>query len=244
MLLVVVPVILMALAFAWRYRATNDRAAYSPDWDRSRVVEITVWGIPAIMVGLLATMVWDKTHALDPYKPLPGGEPLLVQAVALNWKWLFIYPDHGIATVNELAIPADRPVSFRVTSQVAMNSFIIPDLGGQIYAMAGMETQLNLQANEPGKMQGRNMQFSGTGFPQQTFDVLAMTEADFDGWIERVRASDQALDDRSFAEISQPSIAAPVTYFASAPQGFFAGLLAGSADMPHAADTTAEGAGN
>ena len=224
MLIVVVPVIVLTLFFAWRYRATNDHSAYHPDWDRSRVIEIVVWGIPVCMVGILATMVWDKTHKLDPYKPLPGAEPTVVQAVALDWKWLFIYPDLGIATVNELAFEAGRPVTFRITSDVAMNSFMIPALGGQIYAMAGMETQLNLQADAPGKMQGRNMQFTGDGFANQTFDALAMSEADFEAWVGRARTTGTPLDDTSFAEMRKKSISAPVSYYSSVPGQFFTDL--------------------
>ncbi|WP_164658941.1 ubiquinol oxidase subunit II [Tropicibacter sp. Alg240-R139] len=233
MLLVVVPVILLTLFFAWRYRAAGGKGAYRPDWDRSPIIEVTVWGIPIVMIGILATWVWDKTHALDPYKPLPGSEPLRIEAIALDWKWLFIYPDLNIATVNELAFPVGKPLSFRITSEVAMNSFMIPALGGQIYAMAGMETQLNLQADEIGTMQGRNMQFSGDGFAGQTFEALSMSQDDFDAWLSNVRQSNSHLDTASYADISKPSTDAPVRYFSTVPPDFFSKRVAHFMGMEH-----------
>ncbi|SLN60937.1 Cytochrome bo(3) ubiquinol oxidase subunit 2 precursor [Roseovarius albus] len=233
MLVVVVPVILLTLFVAWRYRAAGGQGAYKPDWDRSRIIEITVWGIPIVMIGILATWVWDRTHALDPYKQLPGAEPLRIEAIALDWKWLFIYPDLNIATVNQVAFPVEQPLSFRITSEVAMNSFMIPALGGQIYAMAGMETQLNLQANEIGAMQGRNMQFSGDGFSDQTFEALSMSQIDFEAWVNKVRSGDSALDQASFAELSKPSIDAPIAYFSTVPQDFFSRRVAHFMGMEH-----------
>lgn len=240
MLIVVVPVILLTLFVAWRYRATGGKGAYRPDWDRSPVVEVTVWGIPAVMIAILATWVWDKTHALDPYKPLPGAEPMRIEAIALDWKWLFIYPDLNVGTVNELAIPVGQPVAFRITSEVAMNSFMIPALGGQIYAMAGMETQLNLQANDIGNTQGRNMQFTGEGFADQTFDVLSLSQDDFSAWVDKVRQSDDPLDDATFAEISKPSVDAPVRYFSTVPPGFFSYRLTHFAGPAHGQDDDRE----
>lgn len=225
MLLIAVPVILLTLFFAWRYRATSNAGAYRPDWDRSRVVEFSVWGVPAIMIAILGFWVWDKTHALDPYKPLPGGEPLVIEAIALDWKWLFIYPEYNVGTINEVAFPVGRPVSFRITSEVAMNSFMIPALGGQIYAMAGMETQLNLKAEEVGQMQGRNMQFTGEGFPHQVFEARSLSVEDFDAWVEKVKSNPTVLDGSAFAAISQPSVNAAVQYFGSVPGGFFRSRL-------------------
>ena len=226
MLLLVVPVIVLTLFFSWRYRASGGKGAYRPDWDRSPIVETMVWGIPILMIGILATWVWERTHALDPYRTLPGAEPLQIEAIALDWKWLFIYPDLNVGTVNELAFPAGRPISFRITSEVAMNAFMIPALGGQIYAMAGMETQLNLQANDIGTMQGRNMQFSGDGFANQTFEALSLSQEDFDAWVTKVRQSDDQLDGTTFTEISKPSVDAPVRYFSTVPQDFFSSRIA------------------
>lgn len=151
MLLVVIPVIVMTLVFAWKYRAGNKEAAYEPKWSHSTKIEVVVWLIPCIIIAFLATLTWKSTHKLDPYRPLESDKKAIqVQVVALNWKWLFIYPEQQIASVNELVFPADTPVSFKITSDAAMNSFFIPQLGGQIYAMAGMQTQLHLIANEPG----------------------------------------------------------------------------------------------
>lgn len=226
MMIIIIPVIILTLVVAWRYRASGGKGDYQPDWDHSRALEVVLWGIPFAMIAVLATIVWNQTHRLDPYKPLPGADPLRVQAIALDWKWLFIYPDEGIGTVNELALPAGRPVTFHITSEVAMNSFMIPALGGQIYAMAGMETKLNLLSNDVGETEGRNMQFTGDGFSDQTFRVLSLSESDFEGWTEKVRQSDATLDVATFAEISKPSIAAPVSYYASVPDGFFASRIA------------------
>lgn len=225
MQLVVIPVIVLTLYVVWRYRATGGKGMYTPDWDRSTRVEITVWGIPIVMIAILAGWVWTETHRLDPYKPLPGAEPIEIQAIALDWKWLFIYPELGIGTVNEIAFPVGQPVTFRITSEVAMNSFMIPALGGQIYAMAGMETRLNLQANQTGEMEGRNMQFTGDGFPGQVFSALSMSETDFDGWVDKVRTQGGALDSDSFKAVSQPSTNTPAQYFSTVPDDFFQSRL-------------------
>lgn len=233
MLVVVVPVIVLTLFVAWRYRASGGKGVHQPDWDRSRILEITVWGIPLVMILILSTWVWDKTHALDPYKALPGGEPLRIEAIALDWKWLFIYPDLGIGTVNEVAFPVGQPVSFRITSEVAMNAFMIPALGGQIYAMAGMATQLNLRADKAGKMKGRNMQFSGDGFANQTFDALSLSQDAFDAWVDNARQSDSPLNDTAFKDISVPSTNAPVRYFSTVPENFFAARVAHYAAHGH-----------
>ncbi|MBK0327800.1 COX aromatic rich motif-containing protein [Rhodobacteraceae bacterium F11138] len=232
MLALVLVVIAATLFFAWRYRATG-KALHQPDWDRSLAVEIVTWGIPALIIAILGTMVWNKTHALDPYKPLPGAPPLVVQAIALDWKWLFIYPEQGIATVNEVALPVGRPVTFRLTSEVAMNSFMIPALGGQIYAMAGMETRLNLRADTPGRSEGRNMQFSGGGFAAQTFAALALPEQEFDDWVTKARSTGTALNAASFAKLSKPSVADPVRYYGTVPVDFFAKRIAAHGGMSH-----------
>ena len=164
MMLVIVPVIVMAFLFAWRYRARGG-AAYAPKWDESTKLDAIVWAIPALIVLAVAVLVWRSTHRLDPYKPIASTvAPLEVQVVAQDWKWLFIYPEQGIAVVNQMAIPSGRPVSLRITSDTVMNSFYVPALAGQIYAMAGMQTRLQLQADVAGKFVGRNSQYSGGGF--------------------------------------------------------------------------------
>jgi cytochrome o ubiquinol oxidase subunit 2 len=152
MLIVVVPVIFMAFAFAWKYRASNKDAKYSPNWSHSNKIEAVVWTIPIIIIAILGTITWKTTHELDPFKPIvTDKKPMTIEVVSLDWKWLFIYPEQGIATVNELAFPKDVPVEFKITSNSVMNSFFIPQLGGQIYAMAGMQTKLHLIGNEAGK---------------------------------------------------------------------------------------------
>lgn len=230
MLFVVVPVILLTLYFAWQYRSGNSRATYSPNWDRSRAVDLFIWGIPSILIVVLATMVWAGTHRLDPYRPLASDLPSTrIQAVAQDWKWLFIYPDQGIATINELAFPQDRPVTFEITSDVAMNSFMIPQLGGQIYAMGGMKTQLNLKADRTGTFEGRNMLYSGDGFSKQTFLAHAMSAEDYEGWINKVKSSDQALTEATYEEVEKPTIDAPVAYFGSVVPNLFETIIASHA---------------
>ncbi|MEP2030595.1 MAG: ubiquinol oxidase subunit II [Paracoccaceae bacterium] len=226
MLLVVVPVIVLTLVFAWRYRATNTNAAYSPDWGGSPLLESFIWGVPAVLIIGLGTMVWKSTHRLDPYSPIPSDVAATrIQAVAYDWKWLFIYPDLGIATVDEMAFPQDRPLAFQITSEVGLNSFMIRHLGGQIYAMAGMETQLHLWADETGKFEGRNMQYSGEGFSNQTFDALALSTEDFDAWVAKVRDASLTLNADARKELMKPSVSGPVVYYKDVTAGLFETIL-------------------
>lgn len=221
MMIVVIPVFVMAALFAWRYRASNAKARYEPDW-MSGKVDAVVWAIPAVIVLSLGIHVWIFTHQLDPYKAVdPATKPLEVEVVAQDWKWLFIYPEQGIAAVNELAFPSDKPLSLKITSDTVMNSFFIPGLGGQIYAMAGMQTQLNLLAAEPGRFLGRNTQYSGAGFPEQHFEAIAMSNGDFDAWVEKVRRSSERLDAAAYEKLAKPSIAHPVAYYAAVEPDLF-----------------------
>ncbi|AVG18522.1 ubiquinol oxidase subunit II [Chromobacterium vaccinii] len=217
MLLVVIPVIVMTLVFAWKYRASNKEAAYEPKWSHSTKIEIVVWLIPCIIIAFLATLTWKSTHKLDPYRPLESDKKAIqVQVVALNWKWLFIYPEQQIASVNELVFPADTPVSFKITSDAAMNSFFIPQLGGQIYAMAGMQTQLHLIANEPGTYKGFSANYSGAGFSGMKFNAVATkTPAEFEAWVAKAKASGKALDAPSYLKLLKPSENNAVEYYAS-----------------------------
>jgi cytochrome o ubiquinol oxidase subunit 2 len=225
MMIVVIPVFVMAFWFAWRYRASNHKARYDADWESSRVDAVT-WFVPALIVASLAVHVWLSTHALDPYKPLQSPEqPVEIQVVAQDWKWLFIYPAQGIASVNEIAFPSQVPVRLRITSDTVMNSFFIPALAGQIYAMAGMQTQLNLSASEPGRFVGRNTQYSGRGFADQQFAAVAMTPADFGAWIARVKASPQKLDAAAYDELVRPSARHPVAYYSDVEPGLFDGII-------------------
>jgi cytochrome o ubiquinol oxidase subunit II len=227
MLLVVIPVIVMTLVFAWKYRASNTEAEYQPKWSHSNKIEAVVWIVPIIIVCCLAVVTWKTTHKLDPYRPLDSDKPpIKVQVVALNWKWLFIYPDLGIATVNELAFPKDVPVNFRITSDVAMNSFFIPQLGGQIYAMAGMETKLHLIANEAGSYNGISANYSGAGFSGMKFQAIATpTEADFDAWVKKARASGNTLDADAYLALAAPSENNPPIYYSVGEPRLFDAVL-------------------
>lgn len=228
MLIVVIPVIIMAFAFAWKYRASNTNAKYSPNWSHSNKVEAVVWTIPIIIIAILATITWKTTHALDPFKPIVTEEkPMTVEVVSLDWKWLFIYPEQGIATVNELVIPKDVPVQFKVTSDTVMNSFFIPQLGGQIYAMAGMQTQLHLIANEAGTYKGISANYSGRGFSGMKFNAIATpTRADFDTWVAKVKqAPNQLATMDEFKSLAADSIDNPVEYFSTVQPNLFKNII-------------------
>ena len=227
MLIVVVPVILLTLFFAWRYRASNDKADYQPTWSHSTAIEIVVWTIPTLIIIFLAILTWKTTHDLDPYKPLESEtKPIRVEVVALDWKWLFIYPDLGIASVNQMAIPVGTPVNFDITSDAVMNSFFIPQLGGQIYAMAGMKTKLHLIADHAGDYAGMSANFSGRGFSDMKFRALAMNQQDFDGWVQKVRAAAQPLDAESYKTVLAPSENDPVRYFSKVDGDVFNSVVA------------------
>lgn len=233
MLIVVIPVFIMAFVFAWRYRASGGKGKYTPEWGYSTVVDAIIWIVPAIIICILGYMVVQSTHALDPYKKLVDkGEPLQVEVVAQDWKWLFIYPEYGIASVNEIAFPNQRPLSLRITSDTVMNSFMIPALGGQIYAMAGMTSRLNLIADEPGQFAGRNTMYSGEGFSDQHFVATAMTDEDFKAWTNKVRQSQRSLDAAAYASLAKPSVANDIEYYSGFEPGLFETILAKYAARP------------
>jgi cytochrome o ubiquinol oxidase subunit II len=222
MLLVVVPVILLTLYFAWRYRESNKSATYAPKWAHSTAIEVVVWAIPCVIVAVLGLVIWRTTHSLDPSQPIESQtKPVRVEVVALNWKWLFIYPDYGVASVNQLAIPVNTPITFDITAESLMNSFFIPQLGSQIYAMSGMRTQLNLIADTPGVYAGRSSAFSGPGFSDMHFDTLATSRADFDAWIARARQSPLSLDKATYAALEKPSEKNPVAIYTNVAPGLF-----------------------
>ncbi|WDS34851.1 ubiquinol oxidase subunit II [Pseudoxanthomonas sp.] len=211
MLMVVVPVIVLTLYFAWHYRETNEKATYAPKWSHSTAIEIVVWSIPCLIVTVLAVLIWRSTHDLDPYKPIAHDKPALnVEVVALNWKWLFIYPDQGVASVNQLVLPVDQPVAFKITAESIMNSFFIPQLGSQIYAMAGMQTQLHLISDTPGDYAGMSASYSGAGFSDMHFRALVKPQAEFEQWLASAKASPYKLDAQTFTALEQPSTGAPV----------------------------------
>jgi cytochrome o ubiquinol oxidase subunit 2 len=226
MLMVVVPVIFMTLYFAWKYRESNTEAMYTPDWSYSHGIEAVVWAVPIAIILVLGTITWKTTHELDPYKPLESKiKPITIQVVALDWKWLFIYPEQHIASVNEIAFPAGTPVNFKITSDTVMNVFFIPQLGSQIYAMAGMQTQVNLIADAPGTFDGLSTNFSGAGFPDMKFTATAASQADFDAWVAKVKASPNKLGLDNYGELSKPSSKDPVKYFSTVEPVLYAAVL-------------------
>lgn len=226
MLLVVIPVIVLTLVFAWKYRASNTKATYAPKWSHSTAIEAVVWIVPCIIIAILGTITWRTSHTLDPYKPLDSKvKPLVIQAVSLDWKWLFIYPDYGVASVNEIALPTNVPVKFEITSDSVMNAFFVPQLGSQIYAMAGMETQVNLIANEPGTFAGLSSNYSGAGFSDMHFDTIATSQQGFDDWIKKAKASSTHLDAQTYHALTQPSEKAPVAYYATVMPDLFNGII-------------------
>jgi cytochrome o ubiquinol oxidase subunit 2 len=226
MLVVVIPVILATLAFSWWYRASNTRANRSTEEPYEGRLEFVVWSIPALTVILLGGVIWIGSHQLDPRAPIPGkSEPLRVDVVALDWKWLFIYPDQGVAAVNQLVIPAETPVKFRLTSATVMNSFFVPQLGSQIYTMGGMITHLNLLADRPGEFTGFSANFSGAGFAEMRFIVKSVPAGDFNAWLEQVRGTGSALDDAGYAELAKPSQAVPPTTYRSVEPKLFERIL-------------------
>lgn len=226
MLLVVIPVIALTLFFAWRYRASNTRANYQPKWSHSTPIEVVVWSIPCLIVAFLGVLIWRTSHTLDPYRPLDSkASPVRVEVVALDWKWLFIYPDYGVASVNRLAIPAGHPIDFKLTSQSMMNSFFIPELGSQVYAMAGMQTQLHLIANRPGTYRGMSAAFSGPGFSDMHFDTVATDERGFAQWVSQAAASPLTLDKASYSALAKPSEKSPVRIYARVSPGLFDGIV-------------------
>jgi cytochrome o ubiquinol oxidase subunit 2 len=222
MLAIVVPVIVATLAFAWWYRASNTKARYLPDWAYSGRLEVVVWAIPILVIMFLGGITWIGAHDLDPPKPLASKtKPLEVQVVALDWKWLFIYPDLGVASVNRLVVPAGVPVHFSLTSASVMNAFFVPQLGSMIYTMYGMATQLHLQADRPGVFHGLSAQFSGDGFPDMEFEVRAVPPEQFGAWVAAARRSGPVLDAQAYAQLARQSLGVqPFTYRAVQPQLF------------------------
>lgn len=222
MLAIVVPTIVATLAFAWWFREGNARARYRPDFAYSGRLELIVWSIPILTIIFLGGLIWMGSHRLDPARPLPSRtKPLEVQVVALDWKWLFIYPEQRVASVNQLVIPAGVPVHFALTSASVMNVFFVPQLGSQIYAMNGMATNLNLQADRPGLFRGQASHFSGDGFSDMVFKVRAVAPADFVGWINSVRGQGPVLDMGNYQRLAKQSQnVKPFTFRAADPALF------------------------
>jgi cytochrome o ubiquinol oxidase subunit 2 len=231
MLLVVIPVIAMTLFFAWKYRASNTSATYAPNWSHSTKIEVVVWAVPCAIILALGIITWNTSHSLDPYKPLEpvagasAVKPIEVEVVALDWKWLFIYPEQRIASVNELAFPAGTPVHFKITSDSVMNAFFIPQLGSQVYAMAGMQTHVNLVADTPGAYDGMSANFSGPGFSDMKFVAKVTSQADFDAWVKTAQVSKRALTFDAYNELAKPTEKTPVAYFSNVEPLLYATVL-------------------
>ncbi|WP_241557909.1 ubiquinol oxidase subunit II [Falsirhodobacter deserti] len=235
MLLIIVPVIVLICLFAWKYRASNRDAEYDPEFHHSTRLELVIWAAPLLIIIALGALTWVGTHLLDPYRPLdriaegkPIEEdytPLRVEVVAMDWKWMFIYPEYNIATINEFATPVDRPVEFSITATSVMNAFYIPAMAGMIYAMPAMETKLNGVLNHQGSYDGFSSHYSGHGFSHMRFQAHAMQTADFEGWVQKVREEGTDLTRETYAELEQPSENEPVTYFGTVAPGLWHALV-------------------
>ncbi|HEX6661712.1 MAG TPA: ubiquinol oxidase subunit II [Sphingomicrobium sp.] len=227
MLAIIIPTMLATVGIAWWFRRGNAKATYLPDWEYSGAIEMVVWAIPALTIMLLGGIAWIGSHDLEPSKPLPSASPALkVDVVSLDWKWLFIYPDQGIATVNQLVVPAGTPVSFRLTSATVWNSFFVPQMGTMIYTMPRMTTRLNLQADRPGVYNGLSSHFSGDGFPGMQFQVQALPPDQFAMWAQGSRGQGAVLDGRGYAELSKPSSYVKPTIYGAVAPGLFEAIVA------------------
>ena len=226
MLIVVIPVYILIFSFVWKYRAGNTKARYTPDWSNNKMLEAVWWAIPGIIILLLGMLTWKSTHDLDPYKPIESTEkPIIIEVVALDWKWLFIYPGEHIATVNFVEFPEKTPVNFVITADAPMNSFWIPQLGGQIYAMAGMRTQLHLMADGVGDYAGASANFSGPGFSGMKFIARSASRQDFDGWVGSVKMSPNILNSGSYGQLAKPSSNDPIVYYSSVAEGLYNDII-------------------
>ncbi|WNO55126.1 ubiquinol oxidase subunit II [Stakelama saccharophila] len=235
MLLIILPVMALTVLFAWRYRHTNTEATYEPDWDHSTQLELLIWSAPLLIIICLGAITWLGTHTLDPYRKIEridanrtldvANKPLEVDVVAMDWKWLFIYPEYGIATVNELAAPVDRPLQFKITATDVMNSFYIPALAGQIYAMPGMETTLHAVINEPGAYHGFSANYSGNGFSGMDFRFLGLDDAGFRQWVAEAKSSGRSLDRATYRDLAKPSENVPVKRYAAVGDGLYPAIL-------------------
>ena len=225
MLLVVIPVYFLTFIFSWKYHAHNKKAKYSPDLEDSPLAELIWWGVPCVLIILIGGLTWVRTYELDPYKPIVSETPpLKIQVVALQWKWLFIYPEEKIATVNFVQFPEKRPINFEITSDAPMNSFWIPKLGSQIYAMPNMRTQLHLMADEPGDFRGASANLSGVGFAGMQFMARATTDHDFQNWVQEAGSS-QSLDFSEYQKLAEPSENNPVQTYALRDENLFEKIL-------------------
>lgn len=234
MLLIIVPVMVLILLFAFRYRQSAN-ATYMPDWDHSTRLELLIWGAPLLIIIALGTITWISTHKLDPYRPLDRinaqtpitapVKPLVVDVVAMDWKWLFIYPEEGIATVNEVAAPVNRPIQFHITSTTVMNAFYVPALAGMVYAMPGMDMQLHAVMNDPGSYEGISANYSGAGFSDMKFSFLGLSDQDYANWVASSKQGGAALTRAEYLKLEQPSAKEPVRRYANVDDGLYDAIL-------------------
>jgi cytochrome o ubiquinol oxidase subunit 2 len=220
MLAIVIPVFALTAIISWRYRATNTSAKYLPNWEHNVTEEFIWWAVPCVIIVILAGITWKSSHTLDPFQPLPGKSEV-IEVVALDWKWLFLYPKENIATVNYVEFPVGQPVEFRITSDAPMNSFWIPQLSGQIYAMTGMVTQLHLVADAPGIYAGSSANISGKGFAGMTFAAKAVMPDEFQRWASSTEQSPDGLDGAAYGSLLQPSMNEPARYYGRVQPGLF-----------------------
>jgi cytochrome o ubiquinol oxidase subunit 2 len=235
MLLIIVPVMALTVFFAWRYRHTNRTARYEPHWHHSMRLELVIWSAPLLIIICLGALTWLGTHLLDPYRPLdriaPGqqvpddAQALEVNVVALDWKWLFIYPQYGVATVNELAVPVNQPISLHITASTVMNALYIPELAGQIYAMPGMETRLHAVLNKVGTSEGFASNYSGAGFSGMRLTLRGLERADFDRWIASARSSEEFLTRDTYLTLAKPSEHEPIRHYGSVDAQLYAAIV-------------------
>ena len=214
MMLVVIPVFIMLILFAWKYRAGNDKKVdYRPEWSEHKLLEAVWWGIPILIILVLGITAWVTAHTLDPYRKIDSkAAPVNVQVVALEWKWLFIYPDLGVASVNELPVPVNTPIHFTISADAPMSAFWVPALGSQIYAMNGMSSQLNLIADRTGTFPGYNTNINGEGYAKMKFNVYAKSDKDFSSWIASARKSPNMMDEQMLQKISKPGTMSETAY--------------------------------
>ena len=235
MCIVIVPVVLLTAFFAWHYRHTNTSARYEPEWHHSTLLEVVIWGVPVLIIFAISLASWSSSHSLDPYRQLsriapgqpvpPGTKPLVVQTVALDWKWLFIYPELGIATVNDLAAPVDQPIEFRITADRVQNALSIPAMAGMVYAYPGMETELHAVINKSGDYMGQSSRFSGAGFSKMHFVFHGLSRADFDKWVAETKAAAETLDSATYLKLAVPSEAEPVHRYGTVDPQLYATAL-------------------
>lgn len=244
MLIVVVPVFVMTFYISWTYRASNTKARYTPDWDHNRLMESIWWGLPTAIILVLAVVTYKSSHSLDPYRPITSSKrPVPVQVVALRWKWLFLYPEQGIATVNYVQFPEDTPVEFTITADAPMNSFWIPQLGGQVYAMSGMKTKLFLMADAAGEYKGVSANISGQGFAGMGFVAKSSTSESFYDWVQAVKQAPLTLNAREYTALAEPSENNPPAYFGAHDAKLYDTIIAKYMAHGHAANTSSTNTG-